>query len=477
MGSRRLFWQLCISHALVGLFCLFVAEQFDDSLVAAAALALAVGGVGAWLATNRIEAPLAELKAGAQRLAEGDLSSRLAPSEDVGGVAEALNEMAARLNRRIRDITQDRNQQEAILASMSEGVLAVDEHERLLSLNRAAGAMLGLDPDGAAGRTIREVVRHPGLQRFVDRALASDGTVEQDLTFRDDGDERMLQARGTALLSMTGKNRRIGAVIVLNDVTRIRRLETLRRDFVANVSHELKTPITSIKGFVETLQDGAIEERKEAARFLGIIARHADRLTAIIEDLLLLSRIEQERENGKLALQVLPVASAVGAAAQACEIRASERQIEIRVDCPPDLEARINRQLLEQALTNLIDNAIKYTDARDTSIEVSAQRETGGGVAIRVRDHGRGIAAHHIPRLFERFYRVDKGRSRAQGGTGLGLAIVKHIVQTHRGRIDVQSAPGQGSTFAIHLPDPARPAGRVAALSPHRSGQGPNSVS
>jgi two-component system phosphate regulon sensor histidine kinase PhoR len=453
MGSRRLFWQLCLSHALVGLFCLFVTRQFDDSVLAAATLCVIVAAIGGWLAAGRIQAPLDEVKDGTRRLAEGDLTARIPSSEDVGGVAEAINTMAARLDQLIRELIADRNEQEAILGSMSEGVLAVDENERLLSLNRTAGRMLEIAPGRAAGQTIHEAVRHPGLQAFVARALVADRTVEEDLTFRN-GEERMLHARGTALLSVTDPHRRIGAVIVLNDVTRMRRLENLRRDFVANVSHELKTPITSIKGFVETLQDGAIEEPKESARFLGIIARHADRLTAIIEDLLLLSRIEQEQEDRGVSLQLLPVASVIGPAVQACDIRATEKEMEVCVDCPPDLEVRVNRQLFEQALTNLIDNAIKYTEETGKTIEVHATRKDTGGVAISVRDQGRGIAPEHLPRLFERFYRVDKGRSRAKGGTGLGLAIVKHIVQTHRGHIDVESTPGSGSTFTIHLPDP-----------------------
>jgi two-component system phosphate regulon sensor histidine kinase PhoR len=244
-------------------------------------------------------------------------------------------------------------------------------------------------------------------------------------------------------------------VIVLNDVTEMERLENVRRDFVANVSHELKTPVASIKGFVETLLDGAGDDPHDRRRFLDIIARQADRLASIIEDLLALSRIEQSENAGNLPRERVRIADLLAAATDDCLPRAQERSILFSVDCAPGLEALVNAPLVEQALINLIDNAVKYSEpGRTVRIDaVSAPSSPGQlGVTIAVRDEGCGIEAEHLPRLFERFYRVDKARSRKLGGTGLGLSIVKHIVQAHGGSISVDSTPGVGSTFTIRLP-------------------------
>jgi two-component system phosphate regulon sensor histidine kinase PhoR len=244
--------------------------------------------------------------------------------------------------------------------------------------------------------------------------------------------------------------RESGAVVVLNDVTRLKRLETVRRDFVANVSHELKTPVTAVKAAVETLQGGALHDAAEAARFTEMIVRQADRLGSIIEDLLSLSRIEQEEEGAGLALAREAIGPVLAAAAQACAPSAAARSVGIAVRCPEDLRAAINPQLLENAVVNLIDNAVKHSEpGREVVVEGTAEE---GGTVIRVIDRGCGIEPRHLPRLFERFYRVDRARSRRLGGTGLGLAIVKHIVQAHRGEVSVESQLGEGSTFTIRLP-------------------------
>ena len=259
---------------------------------------------------------------------------------------------------------------------------------------------------------------------------------------------RQLQAHGTILRDPD--QRGIGALIVLNDVTRLQRLENLRRDFVANVSHELKTPITSIKGFVETLQDGAWSNEKDAKEFLAIIAKHVDRLTSIIEDLLSLSRIEQEADSGSMAREMARLRDVLSAAVQLCQAKAAEKGIHLDIRCDSALSATVNALLLEQALVNLLDNAIKYSPVRSV-VEVAAGVEHDH-LLLSVRDQGRGIEAEHLPRLFERFYRVDKARSRQMGGTGLGLAIVKHIAQAHGGTVTVESAPGKGSLFTIRIP-------------------------
>jgi two-component system phosphate regulon sensor histidine kinase PhoR len=419
---------------------------------------IALGGMGAALLAallslvmaRRLSRPLEEMKQAAQRFAEGDLRVKVPvpPSDELASLAEAMNAMAEQLDRRIRTIIRQRQEQEAVLASMVEGVLAVDRQERLITLNQAGARLLGVDPEAARQRPITEVVRNPDLQDFVAMALASPRQVEGEIILRDTTPERLLQLRGTVLRDLQGQA--FGALIVLNDVTRLRRLEKARRDFVANVSHELKTPITSIKGFVETLLDGAMQEPEQALSFLKIIARHADRLNEIIDDLLSLSRIEQDSEQGKIALASGRLQEVLGNAIQICRERAQAKDIEIELACADDLAAQINAPLLEQAIVNLIDNAVKYSPA-GRPVQVEAHQETGE-VVIQVRDQGPGIAPEHLPRLFERFYRVDAGRSRKVGGTGLGLAIVKHIAQAHGGYVTLQSAPGKGSTFLIHLP-------------------------
>ncbi len=327
-------------------------------------------------------------------------------------------------------------------------MLAVDTEERILRLNRAAAQLIDVTPETAQGRRIREVVRKTDLQRFVARSLKSREPVEGDIVLRYNDRELFLQAHGTLLRDAQGYD--IGALVVLNDVTSQRRLENVRRDFVANVSHELKTPITAIKGSVETLLGGAVENPEDAERFLGIVARQADRLNAIIDDLLALSRIEQGVDEGGVALSGGRLRKVLESAIADCGMSARDKGVRIELACAEDLRARINAPLLEQAVVNLLTNAIKYSGS-EGKVRVEAEPRTGG-VMIKVQDWGCGIQKEHLPRLFERFYRVDKARSRRLGGTGLGLAIVKHIVQAHGGEVLVSSAPGQGSVFTIVLP-------------------------
>ncbi len=450
---------------VIGVVRASLAVAFIDRVLYGMYFKIALGGMGAALLAallslvmaRRLSSPLEEMKQGAQRFAQGDLRVKVPvpPSDELASLAEALNYMAEQLDQRIRTITRQRQEQEAVLASMVEGVMAVDHRERLITLNQAGARLLGVDPETARERPLPEVVRNPDLQNFVARALASPRQVDGEIILRESGQDRLLQVQGTTLRDPQGKA--FGALIVLNDVTRLRRLEQARRDFVANVSHELKTPITSIKGFVETLLDGAMQEPKNALNFLQIIARHADRLNEIIDDLLSLSRIEQDSEQGKIALSPGRLKEVLHNAIQVCRERAAAKDIRIDLSCPDELAAEINAPLLEQAVVNLIDNAVKYSPAA-RPVQVEARGETGE-VLILVRDQGPGIAPEHLPRLFERFYRVDSGRSRKVGGTGLGLAIVKHIAQSHGGYVTLQSAPGKGSTFLIHLPQTEPAAG------------------
>jgi two-component system phosphate regulon sensor histidine kinase PhoR len=421
---------------------------------------IAVGGIivaalAAFLAlmlARRLSSPLEEMKQGAERFAEGDFSRRLPDSNtaEVSALAEAMNRMAEQLDDRIRDIERRRNESEAVLSSMEEGVIAVDSEERLLGVNRAAARLLGIDSGRAQGRSIQEVVRNTALLAIAADALAGREPKQGDVTVHGDRTIAM-SVRATPLRDAAGRT--LGALIVLADVTELRRLERIRREFVANVSHELKTPITSIKGFVETLLEGALEDADKARHFLDVIGRQADRLQAIIEDLLALSRIEQESEERQIAIAEGAIHDVLESALGARAEQADAKGLHLRLACAPDLRAPINAPLLEQAVVNLIDNAVRYSNPGG-EVEVQAE-QIGNEVIIAVHDHGCGIAEEHLPRLFERFYRVDKGRDRALGGTGLGLAIVKHIALAHGGRVAVESVPGEGSTFRIHLPSPA----------------------
>ena len=398
---------------------------------------------------RRISQPIEKIRQGAVRFFEGDLSHRLPvpDTEEMAGLAEAMNRMAVQLDNRMKTVLQQRNELEAVLSSMLEGVVAIDRNERIISMNPAAGWMFDCDPLKVSGCNLQEVIRNLALQRFAARALKSTETIEDDFVLYR-GEERVLNVHSSPLYD--AGNQQIGTLLVINDVTRLRHLENVRSDFVANVSHEIKTPLTAIKGFVETLQQGTGQSRQEQDRFLGIILKHVNRLNAILEDLLDLSRMEQDNGNTGIHLAENRIRNVIQTAVQICQPKAAAKDITIDLDVADDIMASLDATLLEQALVNLIDNAIKYSDkgSRVRIAAVSQARE----VSIKIVDRGSGIPQKHLPRLFERFYRVDKARSRKLGGTGLGLAIVKHIVQAHGGHISVESTLGQGSTFIIHLP-------------------------
>lgn len=307
--------------------------------------------------------------------------------------------------------------------------------------------MFGCDPSIVQGRLIQEVVRNSHLQQFVSETLSGERPVEKEISVST-GEERYLFGHGTLIRDIEGKM--VGALFVLSDITRLRRLENVRKDFVANVSHEIKTPITAIKGFVELLRDDGKKDEQDVKRFLEIISKHVNRLEAIIDDLLNLSRIEKEAETEGVQLMESEIKDVLDSAIQISKPLADSKGVEIGLSCDDGLTARINPPLLEQAVINLLDNAIKYSnDKRPVTIEAKYDEKE---LLIHIIDNGRGIEQEHLTRIFERFYRVDKARSRALGGTGLGLAIVKHIVLAHGGHVSVISTPGKGSTFTIHLP-------------------------
>lgn len=399
--------------------------------------------------SRRINKPIVQLKEGAARFSDGDLQYRLRvpDSEEFGELAGAMNTMASRLHERFSQITKQRNELEAVLSGMMEAVIVVDTHKRVLQINEAAEDLFGIDRERVKGRSVQEAIRNTDFHRFITRTLAGEESLEGDIVFIGDP-EKFLQAHGAILRDE--QSRGIGAVVVLNDVTRLKTLENIRRDFVANVSHELKTPITSIKGFLETLKEGAIHDPETAERFLDIIIKHTERLNWIIEDLLSLSRIERDSEKGEIPLEPGSLKDVMEAVVKECVPKAQSKDIELVYRCTEEITASMNRTLLEQAIVNLVDNAVKYSDPGKTVTIESLK--TSSEIVIKVVDQGCGIPKEHLNRVFERFYRVDKARSRKVGGTGLGLSIVRHIVNAHGGRITVESSPGRGSVFSIHLP-------------------------
>lgn len=418
------------------------------SAVSGAFVMLAAGLVG-FLLVRRIAKPISALHAAAERYARGELEFRVSidrPGE-LRSLAETLNDMAGQLRRRIQTVTSQRNELDGILSSMSEAVFLLDGALQVRRMNTAARRLFGKSAEPVAGRPLLEICRNTDLQSFAERTLESGGPLEESLTVYGTPPVH-LQAHGTVLAGESGPNE--GVLLVLADVSRLVRLEGVRRDFVANVSHELRTPVTSIMGFIETLREGAADDPGTRERFLSIIGRHAERLQAIMDDLLTLARLEQ---GGREAVRMEPcrVEALVHEVLELCGPAAEAKEISIVTSVPDEpLEVRANAVLLEQAVMNLVDNAIKYSEP-GTAVEVSV-KPADGTLEIAVRDRGCGIPARDLPRIFERFYRVDKARSRTLGGTGLGLAIVKHIALVHRGEATVESVLGEGSTFTIRLP-------------------------
>ncbi len=404
--------------------------------------------IGSAVIAARLSAPLTRMREQVEAYAAGHIDLRLpgSPIREIHTLSEAMNAMAQRLAERMQTIVRQRDEQNALLACMTEAVIALDGKGNVLSMNPAAAALFQPGGGAGVGRPIEEVVRNADIQRLHQTIMRSRETVSEELTIPNG--ERTLQVNGSPMLDSHGQ--RIGCVLVITDITRIRRLETMRRDFVANVSHELKTPITSISGFTETLLEGAADDPDARHRFLGIIQRQARRLTSILEDLLTLSRLEYNAQGNEIPRRLTALRPLLENAAKTWHTVAADKGMTLAIDCDPALQASIDAPLIEQAMINLIGNAVKYGPPK-TGIAIGAERDETE-IRLNVKDEGPGIARHHLTRLFERFYRIDKGRSRDMGGTGLGLAIVKSIAVAHGGRADVDSAPGKGSVFTIHLP-------------------------
>lgn len=382
---------------------------------------------------------LRDLLSTARAMQDGQSSRMEVPVEDeLGGIARSFNRMAEELERTMATLADERDRFETVLESMDEAVLAVDRDGRINTLNRAARSILGV-ADGAKVKHLDGVDVPPQLTAIIaDARLGRPQSTELEVN---GGNKRNILARATPQADG-------GVVVVMHDVTEIRRLETIRRDFVANVSHELRTPVSIIRANAETLLNGALERPDQARRFVDALLRHADRLGRLISDLLDISRIEA----GKYPIEPrsLKLAPVVRRIFESVDVRAQTKQMTLSMKIDDDLVLVADAKALEQVLLNLVENAIKYTPERG-NIEVHARRE-GDCVRIEIMDDGPGIDPIHRPRIFERFYRVDPGRSREMGGTGLGLAIVKHLVEAMRGRVGVDGRTPSGSVFWVVMP-------------------------
>jgi two-component system phosphate regulon sensor histidine kinase PhoR len=418
-------------------------------LLWASLVAAVVAGISLVVATRSLDRRLDEILGAIKQFGVGALDFRLrVPREDfVRELSLAVNQMGARLGTRLAKAQQRAIDEAAILSTMAEGILVVDGAERVVRMNDAARNFFAGHLTEVKGRLIEEVVLNAELQRFIRKLLRAKESAETEIVLLGEP-ERHLRIYGRPLKTDGGDSARV--LVVCTDISRLRHLEMVRREFVSNVSHELRTPITSIKGFVETLLDGAINDPNEAQRFLEIIDRQADRLDAIFEDLLSLSRIEQGEESASIRLESGDVTEISRRVVEACELQARSKGVGLSLTGERVVSPRVNASLLEQAITNLVTNALAHTESGGR-VSVAVE-ESADEYIVAVRDTGCGIDKAHLGRLFERFYRVDKARTRKAGGTGLGLSIVKHIAHVHGGRATVESTVGVGSTFRLHLP-------------------------
>jgi len=381
-----------------------------------------------------------------RRLAAGDYSARVRGDRGgrAGRLGAALDDLAARVQETVGELSRDKAQLSAVLDQMTEAVVAVDAAGAVLVVNPALSRLLAIDAEAARGRRYIETLRHNGIVGLIGAVLRGAKPVAQEVRLFAP-EELVFDAHAAPLMQ---NGRVAGALLVLHDISRLRRLEQMRRDFVANVSHELRTPLASIKGFAETLLAGAIDDPENRMEFVRTIDEHSNRLTKLVDDLLDLSAIESGHRSPRLSAVDLP--AALAEAAHGFAPIAEERGVTLEVLPSPGLpRALADPDQLRQIVANLLDNAIKYTE-NGGRVEVGAE-PWKGGVRVTVRDTGVGIPEKDLPRVFERFYRVDKARSREAGGTGLGLSIVKHLVEAQGGEVSVESRQPGGSAFRFTL--------------------------
>jgi len=391
-------------------------------------------------------------------------SSRIAhfyPDSDfreIQDLGKAINLISRRSQEQMKKIDHQKNEYKILLANLQEGVIALDNAEKILLINKAACYILNIEDQRYKGQSITEVSRNSAFIKFIKNAeLSAQHFYEEDfalvsVSLKENeaslSEKKFIRAQATKI--EIPEEKKGGLLIVLHDFTKIQKLENIRKEFVANVSHELKTPITTILGFVETMLNGNVNDSGNTQNFLEIIRKNSIRLDKIIDDLLLLAKLEQEGDTTKIVKEQAAVHEILEAAVNNCSDKLKANDFTVTIECSSELTALVNPNLIEHTVVNLIDNAIKYSHP-GKEINIYATRENQN-ISIRVRDWGEALPEEKLQRLFERFYRLDKARSRKMGGTGLGLAIVKHIILAHGGSVDVKSVAGEGTTFTLTIP-------------------------
>ncbi|SMC97628.1 two-component system, OmpR family, phosphate regulon sensor histidine kinase PhoR [Desulfocicer vacuolatum DSM 3385] len=424
-------------------------KAIQNNVFLALVLTILAAAVASLFVSQRITRPVEQMKNGALEFARGNLGARLAvpQSEELSELAMTMNRMAENLDEKITSLKSRTMELEAVHTSMQEGVIAIDNEERIITINAAAAKLFGFSVSNLKTRYILEIVRNMALEKFIQQALATHEPVEEDIKLSGN-DQIIINIHSTALYD--AENSRMGTLIIFHDITRLRRLETMHKDFAANVSHELQTPLTTVKGFIETLQ-GMMPSNAPGSyeHFLHIIEKNVNRMVALINDLLALSRLERLQGTG-VEFEHQDLATLIQGAVHACDSQMKEKKINITVECPDNASAPVDPLLMEQAILNLLDNAVKYSPHESrVNVKVTPKEQQ---IQIIIKDNGNGIAKEHLSKIFNRFYRVDKARTRNEGGTGLGLAIVKHIVQYHHGNVSVTSEKGRGTAFTLTIP-------------------------
>lgn len=399
----------------------------------------------AYIVTRKFMQPLEQLTDAAIKISDGNYQDKIyiRNKDETGKLAEAFNDMTVKLSVNMWKLEKRNREFESVLSSMINGIIAVDEHYRVFLYNSKLGKILDID-ENIERKSIYEVVRNTTIFNVLEKSIEQNEYIVDETVIND----KIIRVHANPIYAPKRSGiRTMGTLLVIRDITDIKKLETMRSDFVSNVTHELNTPLTSIRGFVDTLKNGAIKDEKVASRFLEIIDIETERLTLLIQDILSLSAIENMEDENNISVNNM--ASIINEVIEILNPKIQDKEIDVNVQIDDDITYSCNRNRIKQLVINLTDNAIKYTVKGHIDITC---KESNENVIVEVSDTGIGIEEEHIPRLFERFYRVDKGRSRNMGGTGLGLSIVKHIVGLYNGKIEVDSIIGEGSTFRIILP-------------------------
>lgn len=396
--------------------------------------------------TQLITKPVEEMTAFSKKIAEGDFSQKLfiSRADELGILAGSLNSMKDQLSQTISNISQEKLKLSTILSSIYDGVLAIDIHKSLILYNQRFLDIFHIQEKELQGRRLLEVVRVPELSTLIDTSLADHKICQKQIKIVSHSEEKHYEVIVSPFF-LKGEEI-FGIVSIFHDITGLKRVEQMRADFVANVSHEFKTPLTSIRGYTDTLLQGGLDDRENSGKFVTIIKNNVDRLTALVDDLLTLSELESSEPLRARKFDFCVFADhIISKMKPAAEKKNISLEMKIKID-----ELTADETKLEQALLNLLDNAVKYTPS-DGKIQIEAEKTTKE-IKLTVKDTGIGISSEHLPRIFERFYCVDRGRDRELGGTGLGLAIVKHVALLHEGTVDVESSPGKGSSFILKFP-------------------------